>query len=108
MIKCVSIEDQRKVVARLDDCSMDAYNILRKRLPSYITIDKNAVKIKSVFQASAKCHPDDEFDFEKGKEIARQRVIDKYNAAMYKVLSAVADDFDIYVDYLDGKICHFE
>ena len=108
MIKLNVIEDQRKVVAKLDGCENDAFNILCKRLPSFINIDKEAVKIKSVFKACAVCHPDDEFDVEAGIKIAKARVVEKYNRAMYKVLSNVANSVDAYIEYVDIKLEHFE
>ncbi len=108
MIKVNIIEDQRKVVAKLDGCENDAFNILCKRLPSCITVNKDAVKIKPVFKACAVCHPDDMFDAETGIEIAKARVVEKYNRAMAKVLCGFANGLDTYVEYVDGKLEHFE
>jgi len=108
MIKYDVIESRGKVVAFLNNCQDDAYNVLRKRLPSYISIDKDAVKMRSVFRASASCHPDDVFDVEQGKAIAKARAIRKYNAAMSKVLDKFAWEVDNYLDYLDTRIDYFE
>lgn len=108
MIKINVIEGQRKVVARMDNCGMDAYNILRKRLPDYIDICPAAVQIKNTFKASAVCHPDDTFDEQTGIDLARERVIAKYNQAVAKVLSAVGEDVDNYLNYVDTRLEHFE
>lgn len=108
MIKVSVIESQRKVVARLDGCSMDAYNILTKHLPPYMDICPCAVAIKNSFKATAKCHPDDDFDPEFGAQLARERVINKYNAAVAKVLNRVANDIDEYLSGVDEKLDHFE
>lgn len=108
MIKVNVIEGQRKVVARLDNCGMDVYNILRKRLPDYIDICPAAVQIKNTFKASAVCHPDDTFDEAKGIELARQRVIAKYNQAVAKVLDAVGVDVEDYLSYVDTRLEHFD
>lgn len=108
MIKFNVVEKRGKVVAYLNNCQDDAYNILRKRLPEYIHIDKNAVKMRSMFRASAKCHPEDKFDAEKGKEIAKARAIEKYDMAMAKVLNKVACDLDEYLEYIDTRIEYFD
>ena len=97
-----------KVIARLDNCSMDAYNILRKRLPDYMDIKSCAVMMPNSFKAVAKCHPDDEFDVEKGMTLAKKRVIDKYNAAMTKILTMVGNDMDMYLEDIDTRLEYFE
>lgn len=108
MIKFNVIENRGKVVACLNNCQDDAYNILRKHLPSYVTIDKNAVKMRAMFRASAKCHPDDTFDVEKGKALAKARVIEKYNMAMVRTLENFACDLDTYLEHVDSRIDYFE
>ena len=108
MMKISVIESQRKVIARLENCSMDAYNILRKRLPDYMEICPCAVQMKNTFKAVAKCHPDDVFDAEKGAEIAKERVIAKYNAAMCKILNQVGTDIDMYLEDVDSRLEFFE
>ena len=108
MMKISVIEGQGKVIARLDNCNMDAYNVLRKRLPVYMTINPDAVKMKNTFKAVAKCHPDDVFDAEKGADIAKERVIAKYNAAMCKILNQVGTDVDMYLEDVDSRLEFFE
>lgn len=108
MIKFSVIENQRKVIARIDNCSMDAYNVLRKRLPEYMDICPCAVQMKSSFKAVAKCHPDDEFSVERGMALAKERVIAKYNKAMAKILIQVGNDVDNYLEDVDSRIEFFE
>lgn len=108
MVKISVIENQRKVVARLDNCSQDAYNILRKRLPDFMTICPEMVAMKNTFKATAKCHPDDEFDVEKGAALAKERVIAKYDAAMQKILTRVGYHMDNYLSYIDNRLDYFE
>lgn len=108
MVKISVIEGQRKIIARLDNCSMDAYNILRKRLPEYMEICPCAVQMKNTFKGVAKCHPDDEFDVEKGSALAKERAIAKYNAAMAKILMQVGNDIDTYLEDIDSRIEYFE
>ncbi len=108
MIRFSVIESQGKVIARLENCSMDAYNILRKRMPAYMDICPCAVEMKNSFKGVAKCHPDDEFDVEKGMALAKERVIAKYNAQMEKILTRVGNDVDNYLNDIDTRIEYFE
>lgn len=108
MIKFSVVESQGKVIARIDNCAMDAYNVLRKRLPAYMEICPCAVQMKSSFKAVAKCHPDDTFDVEKGMALAKERVIAKYNKAMAKILIQVGNDIDNYLEDVDSRIEFFE
>lgn len=108
MVKISVIENQRKVIARLDGCSLDAYNILCKRLPEFLTVRPCDVLMKNTFKATAKCHPDDTFDVEKGAALAKERVIAKYNLAMSKILNRVGDAVDTYLEDIDARIEHFE
>jgi len=108
MIKFSVVESQGKVIARIDNCGMDAYNVLRKRLPEYMEICPCAVQMKNSFKAVAKCHPDDIFDVEKGMALAKERVIAKYNNAMVKVLTRVGNDVDMYLEDIDSRLEFFE
>ena len=55
-------------------------------------------------KAVAKCHPNDQFDVEKGKAIARKKLINNYNASIdrhithyRKALQKCMDEMDIYL-----------
>ena len=108
MVKYSVIEDRRKVVARLEGCENDAYNLLMKRLPAGLILDKNAVKMQNVFKASVTCHPEDDFDEDIGKAIAKVRVIEKYNRAMFKILDSFADSIGTYLDDIVDRVDYFE
>ena len=108
MIKFSVVESQGKVIARIDNCAMDAYNVLSKRLPAYMSIDPDAVKMKSSFKAVAKCHPEDEVNVPTGMTLAKERVIAKYNKAMAKILVNVGNDIDEYLGDIDSRIEFFE
>lgn len=87
MIKYNIIESQRKVIAKIDNCENDAYNVISKSLKGKLELFKSeSIKLPSYFTAVAKCHPEDEFDAEVGKELAKKRVIEKYNDAMANIL----------------------
>lgn len=105
MIKYNVIESQRKVVAKIDNCENDAYNVISKACNGMLEFfNGESFKLPTYFTAVAKCHPDDEFDIEKGKEIARKRVIEKYNDAMSYILLDFATVFDICADNIDKVI----
>ena len=108
MVKFSVIEERGKVIARLTDCENDVYHILRKRLPWYVHIDPYAVQIRSVFKGVAKCHPDDTFDVEKGKALAKERAIAKYDRYVAGMLNAVVVDLDKYIQHIDARIDHYD
>ena len=40
--------------------------------------------------------------------LAKKRVIDKYNAAMTKILTMVGNDMDMYLEDIDTRLEYFE
>lgn len=108
MIKYSVIESQRKVIARIDNCENDAYNVLSKACKGKLLITEYAVKIAPKFTAVAKCHPDDTFDVEEGKKIARERVIKKYNKAMARVLAEFECVLDSCWDNIDEVFYRYQ
>lgn len=97
MIKISVFEDQNKVIARLDGCKDDAYNYIKKRLPKCVILKQEAVQMPNSFRAIVRCNPDDIFDGEIGAEIARKRVIAKYDRAMRRVLAPIVKDLGLSV-----------
>lgn len=57
----------------------------------------------------AKCHPDDKFDFEKGKKLAKYRLLQKYYFKKRKVYDRLVDmtwrDFNKYVN--EANYCNY-
>lgn len=90
-------EDGRRwkglVICRIKNCRNDVYNILDKAFKNTpVFIDdfwhgKDYLKIEDTYTAMAKCSVEDEFDVEKGVEIARNRALKKYRADKARVLS---------------------
>ena len=54
------------------------------------------IKIKRLFKAIAKCHPDDEFDLEKGINIALNRVLQKMAFFNGKITKQINRRWDAY------------
>ena len=108
MIKVSVIPSQRKVIATLNNCEADAFYTIRKRLPQYIEIDAYMFMIKPAYKAIVKCHPDDEFDAAIGEEIARKRVIAKYNRDMARLLKKVSADLRESVSKIEAVTEVFE
>lgn len=90
-------EDGRRwkglVICRIADCKDDVLRLLAKSFkntPVYIDpwVDSaDKLRIEDTYTAMAKCSVEDEFDVEKGMEIARNRALKKYRADKARVLS---------------------
>lgn len=90
-------EDGRRwkglVICRIENCRNDVYNILDKAFKNIpVFVDdfwhgNDPLKIEDTYTAMAKCSVEDEFDVEKGMEIARNRALKKYRADKARVLS---------------------
>ncbi len=89
MIKYNVIENQGKVIARLDNCANDVVNLISKK--TGITMECDELQLNNSYKGIAKCHPEDVFDIEEGKRIAKERVIEKYNRAFNKALCIATD-----------------
>lgn len=92
-------EENRIVTATIKYCKYDVLNILRKEhdmnfcgfwdMPKQFAKVELPVTLKSV----AKCHPDDTFDPEVGKRIARKKLEAKYWEKIYKRMDILGDVF---------------
>ena len=89
------IPEHRVVIAEIDSTDFDA---LREFNDKYLAHSTSALRLRvdkydekflmpHSFKAVARCHPDDEFDVEKGKRIALDRLADKYTASLNKHLN---------------------
>lgn len=88
------LEDGRQwkglVICRIGNCRNDVYNILDKAFkntPVLVDPWADKLRIEDTYTAMAKCSVEDEFDVEKGMEIARNRALKKYRADKARVLS---------------------
>lgn len=119
------IEYTRKgneVYARFSGDEPDGYQIVNgifeeKHLSVQVkdTLGKYADELtKGGLVGVAKCHPDDKFDLEKGKKLAKYRLLQKYYFKKRKVYDRLVDmtwrDFNKYVneaDYCNYMWCKY-
>ena len=88
-------EDGRRwkglVICRIENCAFDVYSVLDKAFkntPVDFDYDEYcSMTIEDTYTAMAKCSVEDEFDVEKGMEIARNRALKKYRADKARALS---------------------
>lgn len=79
MIKYTVLPEQKKVIAIVTDCEDDAIRAISKKIPEGIAFyDDSEYKLRHSYKGIAKCHPDDTFDEETGKRIARNKALLKY------------------------------
>lgn len=108
MIKYTVDKEKGIVTAEIDGCENDVLRLLEKACKTkFIGINQKAeiekaAQISGSFKGVAKCHPDDLFDEELGKNIAKSRMLNKYHEARIKALNRVDAllskfDFDIMV-----------
>lgn len=109
MIKYIVDEDKRVVTASIDGCENDVLNTVCRRFNVKIS-ERNGdrqtsqfikvAQMKPEYHAVAKCHPDDAFDAETGKALARQRLLNKYHKDRVRALNNV----DAYVNTWESEI----
>lgn len=89
MIKYTVIESQRKVIAKLDGCALDVVNLIKKK--AGVEFESDELMLKCTYKGVAKCHPEDEFNVEEGKKVAKAKLLEKYNKAFNKALMNATD-----------------
>ena len=84
-IKYAVNEKKREVVAYTKGTSGDAVRAVLRRLPERIYFD-GAYKglMPDEFRITVKCDPEDVFDAEVGKKLARKRLLDNYWRSRHK------------------------
>lgn len=92
MIKYFEIPEQKKVVATLSNTRYDAVHKIAKIMGQTKSLCFNPSKyiLSNNYRAVAVCHEEDNYDFEKGKAIAKAKLLDRYYAA----LDAKCDEFE--------------
>lgn len=77
-------KENRIITASMDECVFDAYDNLKKigldanLLLNFFNLGWTEFTMRRVYKGVAKCHPDDDWDEEKGKELAKARLLRKY------------------------------
>ena len=80
MIKYSIIEEQGKVIARIDGCKEDVLKVIEKQFgKSLLIVNPDDFSLRDSYRGVAMCHPEDEFSVEEGKRVAREKMLKKYN-----------------------------
>jgi hypothetical protein len=101
-IKYVVLEEEKKVIAILNNTSNDAYNKAMKmcrelgdRCPNiYICPNLNKMRMPNVFRAIVTCDPEDEFNAETGKDIAKRICLENYYRSLDKRIDKFVGDLE--------------
>ena len=93
------INEEKRTVTAIHDFGIrgDAFeNILKadSATPIDIDWDYSGLRIDDKVVAVAKCHPEDEFDVEKGIEVARKKLLQKYNRMKFKAIERYIKTLD--------------
>ena len=102
MIKYFIDEEERKVVAVLENTKWDAYHKICKMIrdTDFCITPYDKYMMHSSYRAVVTCDKRDEFDVETGKKIAKERVLEHYYAALDKRV----DEFRSAVLVMNGKV----
>ena len=102
MIKYFVNEDEKKIIAVLENTRWDAHNKICRMIrdTDFCVVPKNKYMMHSAYRAVVTCDAKDEFDVELGKKIAKERVLEHYYAALDKRL----DEFRHSVLVMNGKV----
>lgn len=84
MIKYYVDEPKRTVVAVLDECELDAINLINKKIGYLNFFDESRYVLPKRFVGVAKCDPRDIFNVDEGKKIAKKKCLDKYHKTLHK------------------------
>ena len=95
-IKYIQIPEKKMTIAILEDCRYDAVVKIAKILDSTSSLRFNPEKylMSNSFKAIAKCAPDDVWDEDVGKAVAKAKVMKKYYKSYDKRLDAFVDELN--------------
>lgn len=99
-------KENRIITASMDECTFDVYVNLTKMnldfclLRNLFNLFPNEIFMKYSYKGVAKCHPEDKWDEEMGKELARARLLKKY----YKDYTDIIKQIIMKIDYLASGI----
>lgn len=101
-IKYFVDQDEKKVVAVLENTRWDAYNKICKMIrdTDFCVVPKDKYMMHSAYRAVVTCDDRDEFNEETGKKIAKERVLEHYYAALDKRI----DEFRTSLLVMNGKV----
>lgn len=101
-IKYIVQEEEKRIIAVLDNTSRDAYNKAMKmcrdladKCPNiYICPNLNKMKMPNSFHGIAVCEDDDVFDVQTGKDIAKRICLEKYYTSFDKRIGRFVEDLE--------------
>ena len=101
LVKYIINEENKVVVAVIDDCAMDLIDYLSNVIPNSEPVFQALMNLKkdstllldSPYKGKAKCAPEDTFDLEYGKKLAARRAQEKYENAKLRLLKSIVENF---------------
>ena len=101
-IKYFVNEEKRQVIGLLENTKWDAVNKISKMVngTEFCVVPSEKYMLPSEFSSVVQCDSRDEFDVEKGKKIAKKRILDRYYAALDKRVNMFFDAALV----LNGKV----
>lgn len=102
-IKYYVNEEKGTVVSKMEGCERDAINILIKdgaNLPGIVT----EATMNNSYYGKAKLSPEDEWNLEEGKRVARNKMLLKYYKRRYKILESYYEKISEILDNLNERI----
>lgn len=79
-VQCMVIPERRQVIATINNCAFDAINAFARDTGFLPVVNENSLMNDS-YTAYANCHPEDEFDGERGADVATEKLVENYIAA---------------------------
>ena len=111
------IPEHRIVKAEINDCEFDAISEFNRKFLAHSTSSLTLAPATSydekfmmpnTYSVVVRCHPDDEFDEEKGKRLALDRLADKYTKSLNKHLDNILISLDKSLERLAEYLSDYE
>lgn len=109
-VKYIVDEENKVVIAEIDSCWYDAERMLNDKFVVNVTsgmrieapwMAKSKFAMNKKYKAVARLHPDDTWDEKRGKDIACDKLTEKYHRSINKRLAMYAHDFRKIADEID-------
>ena len=112
------IPEHRIIKAEINDCEFDAISEFNRKFLAHSTSSLGLFAIgrgyderfmmRPTYSVVVRCHPDDEFDEEKGKRLALDRLADKYTKSLNKHLDNILISLDKSLERLAEYLSDYE
>ena len=109
--------EHRVIKAEINDCMFDAINEFNRKFLAHSTSSLalstffcrgEKFLMPNTYSVVVRCHPDDEFDEEKGKRLALDRLADKYTNSLNKHLDNILISLDKSLERLAEYLSDYE